>query len=280
MLALSLDSYIYSWQLLLIPIFLAGWVFVGSRLLRRSMRKQPSIKRLQMGKCISGAIFSVLAGMITLGVILMLFRVVGEALEHPLKGLIIGAAPGIVLGVLLAVIVIYVMFGLSFKDSIKTTMPMLGGVALVAIVLGAIAGPITYYMGTNKSNAADCRKNLYVIFRSLPGEGSITEMPQSLQILADKNLVKNGVLCCPGRSDKSNRSYFYLPRKLAKDRDKELLICDFKGNHPDGRNVVTTNPQFTSMWLSEKDFGDILKLPINAEFAKALADAEAGAQAK
>lgn len=66
-------------------------------------------------------------------------------------------------------------------------------------------------------------------------------------------------------------SYFYHP-PVPDARMNTVIACDLRGNHKDHRNVLTYDGHVS--WLSEQEFQDLLKKPENADFARALREAE------
>ena len=96
--------------------------------------------------------------------------------------------------------------------------------------------------------------------------------PAALGDVAAMGAVAGIYLSCPGAGRSSRGSdYFYRPP--ADDAPAEaIMACDFRGNHRGGRNVLCRDGSVG--WQSEAAFQAELAEPYNAEFAKALREAE------
>ncbi|MGC9453347.1 MAG: hypothetical protein ACP5HU_00640 [Phycisphaerae bacterium] len=95
--------------------------------------------------------------------------------------------------------------------------------------------------------------------------------PGNLQVLIDEDLLGPDSIRCPLSQSPRESDYFYHPP--ADDASPmTLLACDWRGNHRSGRNVVHANGKVRM--VSEQEFQQLLKKPENADFARALREAE------
>ena len=119
--------------------------------------------------------------------------------------------------------------------------------------------------------------------------------PADLAELVSEGFIPKSSLRCPGpgASDDARHSlalkdgreitsnYFYLPPAAGAD-PMTIIMCDYRGNHKDGRNVLYAETVLQSLdtylararFLEEEVFRSQLALPKNAAFAKALREVE------
>jgi hypothetical protein len=105
--------------------------------------------------------------------------------------------------------------------------------------------------------------------------------PRSLKELADAQAVQadsaGGAalpdwLRCPGQFLSADVGYEYVPGAAVNSPPLTIVAYDRKGNHPDGRNVLTADGKVT--WLSESTFQQSLKnqalgKPVQEDLTKA-----------
>ncbi|MFW6065976.1 MAG: hypothetical protein ACOC9S_04075 [Planctomycetota bacterium] len=92
-----------------------------------------------------------------------------------------------------------------------------------------------------------------------------------MSVLVDEQLIASGHLQCPSSSHDRQIDYFYHPPKQDA-YPGTLVVCDFRGNHDGYRNFVDAGG--TVSQVSEDEFQELLKKPENADFARALREAE------
>jgi len=79
-------------------------------------------------------------------------------------------------------------------------------------------------------------------------------------------------LSCPGAGNSGRGSDFFYHPPADDAPPDAIIVCDFRGNHPGGRNVLYRSGEVR--WRGEPAFQAELAKPYNAEFAKALRAAE------
>lgn len=248
------------------------WVYVGGLLLLKSVKKRDYPKRITLSRCILILLFAGAGGSIGGIVFFFLIKNVGVYMDANLK--ILGGLVGAVVMIIVAFFVIYAMLELSFTKSLKAALVPLG----VQVILLGIVGPAclipAYYMRKADVKQDRCREQLAMIGQALATYQRNYERPAlTFKDLVEKNVLPANRLKCPAVKDKEI-GYFYYPARIIKRQDasKQLLVCDFRGNHPAGRNTLTVNNLFR--WYDEDDFEVVLSLPENKEFAAALRAAE------
>ena len=193
--------------------------------------------------------------------------VLGIVSVIPVVGLLMGLA-GLVTGII----------ALAVKARGK-------GMAVAGIVLSALA-PIVMLVAIllpSLSRAkmlvqrTSCRTNLHAIARGihLYLYDNNQAMPSDLSVLVDQGLLGGELPTCPSPGAKGSQGYVYVARGKAtrfQDPSSVILACCRAGNHKEQRPVVYLDGHAES--LSEAVFAKQLARPGNAEFAKALREAE------
>ena len=185
----------------------------------------------------------------------------------PVLGLILGLT-GVILGIIV----------LAKKSPGQGL--ALGGVAVGAVgvlllnpLLVAILVPAVGRARELAKRAA-CMANLNGIGHAMAiytTDGANDEFPPDLE-----TLIRDGqpekFFKCPSAKSGRRHDYFYLRPSLSAP-GHTIILCDFKGNHgSDYRNVLCVNLSVDNM--TEAEFQSALADPANAEFAKALREAE------
>ena len=152
-----------------------------------------------------------------------------------------------------------------------------------AIGVGILRFSIT--AGRDSAQTAVCQTNVGVIGRSIDmyRQDHDGKYPADLGELVSEDFIPAITLHCPGASDDAGHSlalkdggeissnYFYLPPPADAD-PKTMVLCDYRGNHKDGRTVLYVDG--TVRILEEEAFRSKLILPRNAAFAEALHEAD------
>jgi hypothetical protein len=102
--------------------------------------------------------------------------------------------------------------------------------------------------------------------------GNAQAAPPNLTILVNQGLVSARILISPSSPGKRQCDYFYLPPAVRTASNMTMVACSFKDVHAEGRTVLYFDTHV--MYMRTADFAAELALPHNAEFAKALAQAE------
>ena len=187
-----------------------------------------------------------------------------------------------VIGILLGLIAIV----LGIVALAKGTTSRGFAVAGIVVPIGAlllVQGLVVAIMVPSVSKArelakeAACSSNLNGIGKALAlYDYDQHQYPPDFGPLVDKRLMPPNMLLCPGlrwetRNDQSapiKVDYFYLmPTQTTPE--EALVVCDFRGSHPDGRNVLMMDGSVRL--VDEIEFQELLARPENAAFAAALA---------
>ncbi|HET6427147.1 MAG TPA: DUF4190 domain-containing protein [Phycisphaerae bacterium] len=98
------------------------------------------------------------------------------------------------------------------------------------------------------------------------------QIPPDIDTLVRQGLGEK-TLVCPSASAGRKRDYFIHFPKEEPDLGSAIVACDYRGNHADGRYVLTYQGSIKFV-RGEAAFQAELNQPWNAEFAKALRAAE------
>jgi len=268
----GLQDYLGIWQL---PLFLAlavGWLWGGGWLLHRSLLRKGYPKRIRRPRCVLIFLLAGLGGAATGAVFFLLCLTVGDRFDVSLL------IPAIVVATLVlfavAFLIVYAMLELSLPAAAKASaVPMLVMFLWLAAVGTATAVP-AYIIRVRNYRREACRNNFFFIVEELYRyQQRFGSPPPNLQALVDLNFLEAKHLTCPARPDRKP-GYFYLPATLQTHgpEAERIILCDFRDNHPNGRNVLLANGQFN--WYSTEESENLLRRDLNAEFAAALARAE------
>lgn len=261
----DITDHLYSWQLIPILLMAAAWVAGGGFLLKKCAVKAGAAK-LRFGHSCITMFFAALASILAVSVIALAAKKLGEAFDVNLF------TTGIIGGGLLAIgfffLVIYSMLDLPFKKSLRAALPTFVVMVVLMGVMGAIVIPISTAQTRQRRGVENCQTITahlaeYFCLFSRPAD-----FPANLHQLDNANGIKFK-LRCPARPNID--SYFYLrPRDIpAKD---QVILCDLADNHNGiGRSVIIMKDGlWRSQWVTELEFQELMQLPVNAPFYKAL----------
>jgi len=188
-----------------------------------------------------------------------------------------GFIPG--LGVILAlvgVILGIVALGRSCGCGLK-------GLAIAGIVIGSvtmIVQPVLLVPAIQRAvelaNRAACAANLNSLGKAVAihrAEDRNARFPKNTEVLIERGLITEDAFKCPS-VEHGGRSYFYyFPAKEPDNwSGKALMACDLKDNHGgEGRAVAYISG--AARFMKEAEFQELLALPENADFARAMKDA-------
>lgn len=269
----AIREFLHPWQFIHLTIFATAWVLGGGWLLLRALRKASYPKRMKLVSCAGLVILAgstaVVAG---LAFFTMAHRLTG-ALPNKVS-LICSAVFAAVVMAATALVVIYAMLDLSFARSIRVSLMPLLLLAALGALLGTDAGIRSVQIRRAISRRNKCRDNITYILRALRTYQRNTGLPaDTLARLVDGGLLDSKHLSCPATASQE-LEYFYHPARLTDPQEytTKLLLCDRKGNHPDGRNVLKTSGQIE--WYTHSEFLHCLNEADNKAFAGALTQAE------
>ena len=122
-------------------------------------------------------------------------------------------------------------------------------------------------------NRVSCQANLNAIGKAIAlYKASNRDIyPPDVHYLVRAEFIGEKMLRCPSSDSGREMDYFYLPSTEEAD-GQTIVACDYRRNHKDGRGVLFAG--LYVKYMSEKAFQVDLDLPINAEFAAALREAE------
>lgn len=272
----AIRDFLFIWQLPLLVFMLLAWFWLGSVLLLQSLAKRQYPKRVGLGDGVLVMLLAAMAaGMLGLGA-LFFIRSLCNTLDLPKIAIAIIAAPVLPMTTFIAAwLVVYAMLELSLGAAIKVALKPIAVLLLIegALAVGGGLPALAMHRTTQARNNCGRQINhLDVAFRTYFNDFSVPA--PDTQILIDRNITKAEKLECPAAPDREGDYFYYPTETISPDTlTKKLLLCDFAGNHPRGRNVLRINGEIE--WLNKNAFQERLQLPENTEFAKALAEAEA-----
>lgn len=268
----AIRDYLYAWQFIHLVILAGGWLGLGSWMLQRALAKHGGPRRARMGRCVGITLLAGLAGGLTGMAIFHVVQSLGGCLNMSMR--LPAALAGAIVALVTAWLVIYAMLETTVKQTLRIAAPSLVVLVALIAVLGGDAAIRTRTEHRREIRKAICRENMTYIYHALLTYQSNTGDPiGNLESLAKEKLLKMGRLACPGRP--ANKiGYFYLPGRIvpAAIDTHRILVCDLRGNHPGGRNVMLANSRI--MWESTAEFQLLLGEDENKEFAAALKKAE------
>ena len=270
----AIREFFHTWQFIHLSIFAIGWVGGGGWLLLRSLKKANYPKRIRLTNCVGLVILAGATAAVTGLLFFLMVNTIAGSLPTKLKLISAAIVAFLVMGVS-ALAVVYAMLDLSFAQSIRVAILPLALLLVLGTSLAAEAGIRSVRIRRCTLLRQKCQDTLTYIHRALHTYQRNTGEPApSLQILLAEHLIDRNHLSCPAM-EPGKVDYFYHPARLT-DPDTfttKLLLCDYKHNHTNGRNVIRTNGLLG--WSSESDFQDLLQEDHNKEFADALRRAEA-----
>ena len=259
-------------QIPLVVLLMVGWLWGGSWLLLRSLKKRGYPKRIKLGNCVLIMLLCGFCGVLAAGVTFLLVNSFGGGLA--IKA--VGAGAGLVMLVVVSLLVVYAMLELSLGKAIKAAaLPMVAVMALMGVV-GAAAGTPAYFWRHANRKRELCQNRLFYLHRGLlQYQQAYSEPATAVEALLEKNIVGKESVLCPGPEGEAGE-YFYFPGRVigGGEKTEKLLACDVGGNHGGGRNVLFVNGE--ARWCKDKEFQGLLELPENKDFADALRKTEGG----
>lgn len=260
---------LYPWQIPFLLTFLVGWILGGAFLLRWSLRRLAPQPKLTFRNFILICFLAGLAGFALGGIVVFLVTAIAQQTNADLR--ITAAMCGAAFAVAGAYLTVYAMLDMPLRRVLKVGTPPLAGIFLLTLAVGMSCILPAIGIRREMRQMTECIKNMPLLNRAIVRyETNNGRPPASLEELRDdpgmQSLVEPEWLVCPAH----NARLFYFPVRSIPIRTstQKLRMCDFKANHPRGRNWLYANG-VTQQGL-EKDFQNILQRPENAEFRKAL----------
>ena len=191
------------------------------------------------------------------------------------------AVAALVLGLLSLIPIIGLLLGLIAAIlgigalAVKTRRKSMAAVGVAFGVIGMVVTPVVFVSGAfwarGKAKQSICAANLNIIGKGLHIYlAEFDQVPPEIWTLTQYGTSPQAFKCPSASSGRRSDYFFLLPPMDVPGTT--IIACDYRGNHKDGRNILTF--QATVKWLSEADFQAELALPENAAFAKALRQAE------
>ena len=269
----DIDTYFFPWHFIPALLFIGLWVFGGGWLFWRGLcRNCPDLPRRRL-KYPGGILAALVTGACWIFVGLLVFyffHKLGKQIETNLY--LAGGVAGFIAGLVAALTAAYGLLGLSAKLTLKVAARPFLTFICAAGVIAVVVAPISLHQGRAKLAKDDCLRNLSEIRYTMLASSRSGNAPKSLQALVDQKQVSQSQINCPGAPARTV-GYFYIPwNKKNINTENAILLCDFAENHAGGRNLLLAD--WKTGFYSDKEFGELLKLPINQVFAKALAEAE------
>jgi hypothetical protein len=263
----SLQHYLYLWQLPLVGLVAAGWVFGGGYLLSRGLRKHAPGSGAGLGPSFAAMLLAAASAAVAGGIFYMLLVSVGEWADVPLAvpGLIVGAGAGVVM----SFCVLYAVLALPARATLRAAGPALVAAIALAAGVGGVAAGFAYAQTWRERGRIIARTELWNIRVAIQQyvKDHRGAAPEALQDLADEGYLDAPHLRSPGSPDRPV-GFFYLapPPGALHRRNQQVLACDYHA-HSGGRAVLLANGDV--LWCDEAIFRERLKRPENAAFTQA-----------
>lgn len=272
-------DYLFLWEIPVLLVFAAAWIWGGGYVLRWSLARQNLQKKFTLGRCMGASLLSGAAGAVAGGVIYMMVNtIMGSAAFKNVFGEPEGrlSLPGLILGgislIVVSYLVAFAMFGLSAKRTLVVWGKPMGALVLLALVLLLPTALIARHIGGDNRTWRTCQSRMQFIHRELERyEQDLGSPPADLkQLLRLRNPIPPNFLTCP-LIPENEVGYFYVrPVSILHREDpKVILLCDLRDSHGgSGRSVLLIDG--TVRRHSEEEFQAMLGEPQNAQFAQAL----------
>ena len=282
-----IKDFIPAWPLSLlqfacIAVFLAWWLIGAAWLLQRSLRKRAGLRYPALGPCVLALFLSGLGALAVGGLTFMLVRRIGEGPEARAGAsmMALAMAPAVLLAVPMAFLVLYAVFQLPWRLLLRVTWPAMTSVAAAAAVTGVPAFWLGWSLHVDVGKAQVSVSNLTKIDDQVREHERIfdSQVPAGLMALTEERqfkgktigaLLTKGALQCPFLPGVPV-GYFYHPAPSVERtrRDcQELRACEW--THPQSakyRAMLFANGD--ARFNPDEDFQGVLRLPVNAEFAR------------
>jgi hypothetical protein len=263
----AISDYFRAWQTIHILLFTVGSVGVGSWLLLKSMKARPEFRRPRLGKCVGILVVALAAGGLSAASFLLLVYGIGVAIDVNLKSL--AAVVAMVMAWPAVLAAMYAMLEVPFAQAMKMAARPVVAMLVIGAPLGVDVLIRTRGEVSRENRTRECRYNLSAIAGALVAyQRSYGDPAPDLASLAAHGDIPAELLRCPAAPNEQV-GYFYIPARIRTDEGpSSIIVCDFAGNHPDGRNVLLSNGSV--MFDDPEDFADELKQGPNLKFAEAL----------
>lgn len=266
----SVRDYFFVWQLPVLLGYVVLWLLLGGYLLRKPLREHLDRRKATLGHAVVAMLLSGLAAGFAGAVIAVSYVsfVEPKTVAAAVGGLVAVAVAGLVVTFL----VLYAMFNLSARQTVRVAAPALGALVLVGAALAAVAGVPAYIARQREVRIGMSQHDLAVIsvqvalYRSRFGH-----YPESLTQLLDEEWLTDAQVRNPA-SDREV-AYFYAPPPPDAPDDR-LLACDYVENQRGRGRVVAYVDGRPPQWLTSGQFRQLLAEPVNADFAEGLRSAE------
>lgn len=265
---IGLREYLSAWQLLVMAVFIVGWLTGGGYLLRWSIRRREPQRRLKLGKYVLVSFLAGAAGGISGAVLFALVYIIGRRVNTNLL------VPGAIFGMLSMLAVSFLTVSVMLESSAKATLaaagPSIAAILGWALLLGIPTAIVSGNLTRTRLERETCALHMRYIVRGLSlYQTNFGQPPVNLTVLGEKKFVEAESLRCPTAPDRQI-GYFYFPAPTSRDlQTKQILACDFRENHGGtGRMVLLINGECT--WHSEDRFAALLGEAENTAFAEAL----------
>jgi len=269
---MGIRQYLFSWQLPIIAVFILAWLIAGGYLLRLSANRLKTRRKLTLGRSVLVMFLGGVAASVAGAAVFALMRKVSLRTEADLAVL-----TGVLVGISMLLGLYVVVYGFLDIGAVRALRAMLPALLLILVLAAALGVPsalIAHDRGERNFNRdVWLLVNLRLIDQKIAAYG--LDPPDTLKRLVERKLLESETLRCPNAPDREV-GLFYLPSRTRNDKQYEntLRACDWRDNHRglDGRAVMFVTRRI--LWVSEEEFQELLRKPENAEFAKALAEAE------
>ena len=260
----ALSDYFVWWQIPLLVLFLAAWIFGGGALLwvgGRFIVKTPTATFWR------SVATNVLAGFVAFCASAAV-SVLGLAMA---ADAVMGLPSGLAAGLLLTWWLIKAMFRIPFGKAILAWLPTIASNVVATALLASIL-ILGFARAREVRMRARCKAQLSGIGKAIEIYIiDFDEFPPDLETLIRGGQTEKFFRCPSARSGRRH-DYFYLPPSPSAPRHT-MIVCDLRDNHKGQvRHVLIRDG--SARQFTEQQFQAELAKPHNAAFAVALREAE------
>ncbi len=268
---ISINAYLFLWQLPVFLAFAAAWLIGGTYLTRRALGACTDLPRSKLGtaRCLRLNFLATGAGLLALLIIAIFFTALAKRTRTLalLAGAVVVGLPGMMA---MTWMVLLNLLDLPRKTVLRITATSAGPVLAVLVVLAGATAVPTWFLGQARRMAQGCKSNLRWVETGLAeyAQREGREAP-SLEALVDRNYIEQKYLRCPANPTEKI-AYAYAPRPAGSEVEgsSRILLCDRDANHGGRRIALFANGNIEE--IDEDRFAELLKLPENRQLAEQL----------
>ena len=266
----GIRDYLYPWQIPLILLLISGCIFGGGYLFFLLLKRLHPEKGVKIGQAIGMVVLAGAGGFVATLVGYFLVDTISAALRTS------AIMAGLVAFIIVSYLIFYSMLNLSAKETLRVSGPAIAAVVVFTMVVGAAGGIPAYRKTQFKHNSQVSVQKLSKQINTgvIHYEARMGQPPPTLEALVQDDISPQDLIC--PINPRRKIGYFYMPSPSRSRRRQGMVnrirACEFKVPNCDDRAVLMCDG--IARRYEEVDFQELLRLPENIAFAKALSEVE------